>query len=425
MTSVVVVSVPWKVKVFTSPILLKKGTIVSRTKRRSLETTACTVMNVPSESTTITGCWAAAKSPTTGHHADHERRLRGVGDERLLAVEERDLGGLEHVAAAVALGGVDEEEGLDVAEDGEAQRGPGRGVEAAELRHGQREAALLEGDVQVGGEDARLRRVGADVAAGRRPTSPASAVAADAAWRPSARRWSTGWIGPKPAAAGSLMFSLMLKSKSTPIRSKKLSLSVMKRTSMVTCRSCMRRNCSSRSTISSWTSCVWLTTMLRLVSKGAIEPGPPTVSQVVGCTVEVIRSMRLSKSALVPPPKPPGPKPIGMFACPAAAAAAHAGLPRRCICASTLGLMRRAALLAVLAGHHRQRRADGAEGAARRRRSRCCPRRRGRRRPGPCAGWPRSWESASPGRPRCRSPCRPGPTRICSLVIFSTSSLIT
>ena len=63
---VVVVSVPWKVNVCTLPILLKKGTIVSRTKRRSLETTACTVMNVPSESTTITGCWAAAKSPTTG-----------------------------------------------------------------------------------------------------------------------------------------------------------------------------------------------------------------------------------------------------------------------------------------------------------------------------------------------------------------------
>ncbi len=37
-------------------------------------------------------------------HADHERRLRRVGDEGLLAVEERDLGGLQHVAAVVALG---------------------------------------------------------------------------------------------------------------------------------------------------------------------------------------------------------------------------------------------------------------------------------------------------------------------------------
>ena len=33
--------------------------------------------------------------------------------------------------------------------------GPGRGVEAAELRHGQAEAALREGDVQVGREHAR------------------------------------------------------------------------------------------------------------------------------------------------------------------------------------------------------------------------------------------------------------------------------
>ena len=90
-----------------------------------------------------------------GDHADHEGALRGVGDVRLLPVEERDLGGLEHVAAAVALGGVDEEIGLDVAEDGEAQRGPGRGVETAELRHGQAEAVLREGDIQVGAESRR------------------------------------------------------------------------------------------------------------------------------------------------------------------------------------------------------------------------------------------------------------------------------
>ena len=36
----------------------------------------------------------------------------------------------------------------------------------------------------------------------------------------------------------------MSKSKSTPIRSKKLSLSVMNRTSIVTCKSCRRRSCS-------------------------------------------------------------------------------------------------------------------------------------------------------------------------------------
>ena len=39
-------------------------------------------------------------------HADHERALRGVGDERLLAVEQRHLRRLQHVAAAVALGGL-------------------------------------------------------------------------------------------------------------------------------------------------------------------------------------------------------------------------------------------------------------------------------------------------------------------------------
>ena len=64
--SVVVVVEPVNWKVFTAVILLKKGTTVRRTKRLSLETTAWTVMNVPSERTTITGCCAAAKSPTTG-----------------------------------------------------------------------------------------------------------------------------------------------------------------------------------------------------------------------------------------------------------------------------------------------------------------------------------------------------------------------
>ena len=64
--SVVLVVEPVNWNVFTSPMLLKKGTTVSRTNRRSFETTAWTVMNVPSERTTITGCWAAAKSPTTG-----------------------------------------------------------------------------------------------------------------------------------------------------------------------------------------------------------------------------------------------------------------------------------------------------------------------------------------------------------------------
>src|SRR5262245_2118393 len=57
---------PLNVNVSTSPIWLKNGTTVNRTNRRSFETTACTVSDVPCESTTITGCSAAAKSPTTG-----------------------------------------------------------------------------------------------------------------------------------------------------------------------------------------------------------------------------------------------------------------------------------------------------------------------------------------------------------------------
>src|SRR5690606_32711338 len=58
--------VPSNVNSSTSPISLKKGTTVSRTYRRSSETTAWIVRSVPSERTTITGCCAAANSPTTG-----------------------------------------------------------------------------------------------------------------------------------------------------------------------------------------------------------------------------------------------------------------------------------------------------------------------------------------------------------------------
>ena len=114
------------------------------------ETTACTVRNVPSESTMITGCWAAAKSPTTGITLITNGVCVVIGHERLLAVEQRHLRGLQHVAAAVALGGVDQEEGFDVAEDGEAEV---RHVHRlAELRRGQVEAVLPEGNVEVGRE---------------------------------------------------------------------------------------------------------------------------------------------------------------------------------------------------------------------------------------------------------------------------------
>ncbi len=55
----------------------------------------------------------------------------------------------------------------------------------------------------------------------------------------------------------------MAKSKSTPICSKKLSETVMNRTSTEICMSWSRRSCRSRSTISSWTSEVWR--MIRLM----------------------------------------------------------------------------------------------------------------------------------------------------------------
>ena len=145
---VVVVSVPWKVKVCTSPILLKKGTIVRRTKRRSLETTACTVMNVPSESTTITGCCAAAKSPTTGITLITKGVCEVSETKACWPLKSVTLGAWRIFGPRVALRGIDEEVGLDVAEDRESHRGPGRGVETAELRHRQGIAALREGDVR-------------------------------------------------------------------------------------------------------------------------------------------------------------------------------------------------------------------------------------------------------------------------------------
>src|SRR5207244_2835906 len=78
--------------------------------------------------------------------ARYERPLRRVGHERLLAVEQRDLRGLEDVRARVALERLDQEEGLDIAQDGEAERG-GCAVErqAGELRHRRGvEASLTE-----------------------------------------------------------------------------------------------------------------------------------------------------------------------------------------------------------------------------------------------------------------------------------------
>ena len=95
------------------------------------------------------------------------------------------------------------------------------------------EAVLPERNVQVGRE-----RWGTDWPAVRPLQTDRVAVPVGIGRLELARRWSA--FTP---------LSLMFKSKSMPIRSKKLSLSVMKRTSIVTCRSCRRRSCCSRSAI--------------------------------------------------------------------------------------------------------------------------------------------------------------------------------
>ncbi len=84
------------------------------------------------------------------HHADHERALRRVGDERLLAIEERDLGCLQHVAAAITLGGFDQEEGFDVAEDGEAKGGTGTWHRSRRTAAPPGRSCPAERNVQVG-----------------------------------------------------------------------------------------------------------------------------------------------------------------------------------------------------------------------------------------------------------------------------------
>ena len=214
---------------------------------------------------------------------------------------------------------------------------------------------------------------------------------------------------------------LMSKSKLTPIRSKKLSLSVMKRTSMVTWRSCSRRNCSRRSTISSWTSCVWLTTRLRLVSKGRDRAGPADGVPGGGLdrrSDQVDEAVEVGLRAAAKSARPGARRRALRHPRPTAACGLVA------IWASMLGLIVPLLRLAVAAGHHRHRRAGGRTERRCRRRTPRWPWRRGTRCAGPSAR-ARSSESAPPGRPRCTLCVYTWPSRICSLVIFNTSSLTT
>ena len=133
---VTVVVEPVNVKFCTLPIWLKNGTTVRRTKRRSVETTACTVSDVPSESTVITGCWAAAKSPTTGITLVTNGVCEVSDTNACWPLNSVTLGACSTFAPIVACHRLDQEEGLDVAQDGKAERG-GRGVDvqAGERRH--------------------------------------------------------------------------------------------------------------------------------------------------------------------------------------------------------------------------------------------------------------------------------------------------
>ena len=162
----VVVLEPVNVNSVTSPIWLKNGTTVRRTNRRSFEITAWTVRNVPSLSTTITGCWRDGEVAHDRNHADHERPLSRVGHGGRLAVEQRDLGRLQHVACGDPPARLDQEVGLDVAENGEAEVGhvpagvPNCGVASVIAR-------LRERNRQVAGE---VRKSAQPAAGGFKPT---------------------------------------------------------------------------------------------------------------------------------------------------------------------------------------------------------------------------------------------------------------
>ena len=94
---------PEKVNSLHVADLLKNGTTVRRTKRRSFEITACTVSERAFGEHHDHRLMGGGKVADDRNHADHERASATVGHEGLLAVEQRDLGRLQHVGAAIAL----------------------------------------------------------------------------------------------------------------------------------------------------------------------------------------------------------------------------------------------------------------------------------------------------------------------------------
>ena len=108
---------------------------------------------------------------------------------------------------------------LRIAKPSEA---PARGVESAELRHRQAVTVLREGNIQVGAESRR------GVHADRDRPGCDRVVVVDASVAIAAVRRR----GDRTCTPESFVLVPMSKSKLTPMRSKKLSLSVMKRTSI-------------------------------------------------------------------------------------------------------------------------------------------------------------------------------------------------
>ena len=119
-----------------------------------------------------------------GNDARHERPLGLVGDEGVLAVEERDLRRLHHIRSRVALRRLDQEVGLDVAEDREAEVGGrcGRVGQAGERRHGGTAEAVLtkrnrEETGSLLGRRLARRRAAAALAAAAEATATTTAEA--------------------------------------------------------------------------------------------------------------------------------------------------------------------------------------------------------------------------------------------------------
>jgi hypothetical protein len=154
----------------------------------------------------------------TDHRNDrgHEGALRLVGHRGLLTIEQRNLRGLQDVAAAISLSCLQQEEDFDVAENRESEVGRRGRIESTELRYRRSEAVLGKPQVKV-----RCRVPGV--------------VQPD-------QRLGPRVIREERRSRVQPDLSSMSKSKSIPIRSKKSSFSVMKRTSIVTCRSIRRRN---------------------------------------------------------------------------------------------------------------------------------------------------------------------------------------